>query len=394
MSHVYGAVLIFLTIGCALDSGSRFIFFLAVYTSAFFISYFLLDYLLQSDILRIKNFQSAFRKIALPKTDIPALLLFALVCLFIVAHFILLKGVPTISAWQSHNSFDIYGMRRSVTYDSPLLINYLKSFILKAVIPFLLILFYRKEKPLFFIPVFVICIFYCISLIAKSPVVTAVVPLLILSLMMKKYFQFILFSVIVFISLNFLVFVANPSLRGGDTYLPKEIQAVPTQSEIGASVTALGNRTFFLPGKIVSDWFRVIPSQKPFLHGNGYHFIASLKGTKFRDYSTELYPVIFPQYAARGYAGSVNSASFMYDYANFGVVGLIYSAVLLSLIFVFINFLFAENNRMKFCINFFPILFLSSSSLFTLLFSGGWGLLILLFLLFRKDFESQTFYAS
>ena len=74
---------------------------------------------------------------------------------------------------------------------------------------------------------------------------------------------------------------------------------------------------------MVSQWFQKIPKNKPFLHENGYGFICKIKGIKHVEYSKVLYPIIRPKYAARGLKGSVNTASFMYEYSNFGNTGLV-----------------------------------------------------------------------
>ena len=95
----------------------------------------------------------------------------------------------------------------------------------------------------------------------------------------------------------------------------------------------------------------------------------------------ELYPIIYPEFAKRGFSGTVNVASFMYDYVNFGVFGFLLSAVSIALIFNIVEFVFKSNFVALFSLNAFYVLMLSSSSLSTLLFSGGWGLIIVLFML-------------
>ena len=132
------------------------------------------------------------------------------------------------------------------------------------------------------------------------------------------------------------------------------------------------------------DWFENIPSKKPFLKGTGYRFYAKLVGKEYHNYAQELYPIIYPKHVEKGFHGNINVASFMYDYSNFGKSGLILAGFILALIFIFIESLFKNHLLLKVCLNAFPIFMLSSSALTILLFSGGWGLYILLFFLFKK----------
>ena len=93
---------------------------------------------------------------------------------------------------------------------------------------------------------------------------------------------------------------------------------------------------------------------------------------------------MYPKHAKKGLKGNVNVASFMYEYANFGVYGLILSGVFLGLLFVSIEKIFVNNITLKLAINLIPVLILSSQAITTLLFSGGWGLSILLYLFIIK----------
>ena len=150
----------------------------------------------------------------------------------------------------------------------------------------------------------------------------------------------------------------------------------------------LYQRTTVVPGEMVVRWFETVPENKPFLWGSGYRLLALLKGEEFRNYSVELYPLFYPEFAKKGFKGSMNTASFMYDYANFGKIGLVLSGILLALIIVFLHALFGEDFHSKISINAFSILFLSSAAITTTLFSGGWGVMILLYLVLMRSNES------
>ena len=81
--------------------------------------------------------------------------------------------------------------------------------------------------------------------------------------------------------------------------------------------------------------------------------------------------MIYPNYSKKGLKGNVNVASFMYDYVNFGLLGLVLSGVLLSVVLI-LEKLFIEDLIMKLVINIVPVLILSSQAfLFSFLVAGG-----------------------
>ena len=80
----------------------------------------------------------------------------------------------------------------------------------------------------------------------------------------------------------------------------------------------------------------------------------------------------------------------MYEYSNFGRTGLILSALLLGFLLCFIELIFGSNMLLKTSLNLFPIFMLSSGALTTALFSGGWGLIIILYYIFTKDFKTKS----
>jgi len=164
--------------------------------------------------------------------------------------------------------------------------------------------------------------------------------------------------------------------------LPDQSEQVVQPPKVERIAQGLYNRVLILPGEIVSEWFRLIPAEKPFLAGDGYRLVAKLRGHPFVNYSVDLYKVLYPEYVAQGLNGTVNVASFMYDYANFGTSGLILAGFLLALLLVIMELIFKDDLVGKMSINIFPILLLSSGALTTLLFSGGWGFLILMYYLF------------
>ena len=308
----------------------------------------------------------------------------------VIAHLISLGGLPGFESFKLLKTSEIVALRRSITYDSSAFWNYASSFNIKAFLPFSLFLLYRKKKTALYWIYLLVIIIYAFALMQKSYILTLLFPVIIISIWQKRFLYTFKYFVISGLIIVGLVYSANPIMRGGfDDSSKVQAKEVVDDGEYPYFVRVLiglSERTLVTPGEIVSEWFDNIPSKKPFLNGCGYRFVAPFIGCEYQDYAIDLYPIIKPHYAERGLKGSVNSASFMYDYSNFGLLGLIISGVSLAIIFLIISFVFENDFISKLALNFFPIFMLSSGALTSILLSGGWMMLILLFILFKREF--------
>ena len=311
------------------------------------------------------------------------------ILLFIFMHFIELSGSPLIKAFKSLDYYGIVDLRKSITRDHAFYWNYGLNFSLKAIIPFLILYFHIKGPRWFFYFFVALSSFYALSLLQKSFIVTIFLPLIVYTVYEQKW-KILLISMFIIISgIVNIYFATNPVLRGGKpakSIVVAEKKGERSKYRIVVIGKAITKRLAIIPGEMVSEWFENIPSKKPFLFGQGYRFIAPFLGKEYVSYSLELYPIMKPKYAEKGIKGSVNAASFMYEYANFGWLGLILSGFLLALIFNFVELIFFQHTLLKICLNIFPMLMLSSTSLFTLLLTGGWIINILLFVCFSGSF--------
>ena len=95
---------------------------------------------------------------------------------------------------------------------------------------------------------------------------------------------------------------------------------------------------------------------------------GKLYSFKYIDYSKELYPILKPNYAKKGLSGTVNVASFVREYSNFGYLGLVLGGALIALVLVFIDKMFLGYENFYYSINLFPIFLFSSSSILTILY--------------------------
>jgi hypothetical protein len=304
---------------------------------------------------------------------------------FILVHFYLLKGSPAISALLLDSVNDIANLRLSITEGSSRIVSYNSSFIIKGILPFLILFLFITKKYKLYALVLIIGGFYAFSLMQKSYIITLLLPAFIYALYQKKYWASLKHVGIMITVIFGLTFIANPE--------PPVIvgaEETPQTSKLERIIYGLSRRVFIVPGEVVSQWFETVPAKKPFLKGTGYQFLAKIKGEPFVEYSVDLYPILKPEYAAQGLKGTVNTASFMYDYVNFGKLGLVLSGIVLALFFVIVESIFVNDVVMKLSLNSFPILLLSSTALTTSIFSGGWFLLIGLYLFFKPILKASN----
>lgn len=405
MIVLYTIMFFALFYGVVVATGPKYIPQLSLYYIVFISVYIFLkktdwwDKVMFDFIDRIKNIPFPSFK---PNTD---LFLSILVILIIVVHLIDMGNIPVLKAWNSEDYYEIKGIRKDIESITTSGVRYFSFFAIKAIIPFtLLILFIRKK---WFLYSFMLCLtsLYAITLMQKSFILTILFPLIVYTLLNKKWLYTAKYIAIVVSGIYILLYVTNPQLR--EIEIPEEVieeqrklaedirkdreekglpMASVSASERNAKfVTAIYTRVFLVPGHMVSEWFTHIPKSEPFLKGKGYRFLAPFLGEEYINYSQKLYPHLYPSYAKRGIQGNANAASFMYEYANFGIFGLVLSAVLLAFIFITIDSLFKDNFVFKISLNSLYILMLSSSALSTLLFSGGWGIIILLFLIIKPE---------
>ncbi len=380
--------------GQVADSGTIFLYSSVLYFIVFNIVYLLLYWIFKIKYDNLFGEKGLFNK-NLPFRQLKyiLLLLFSTIVCFILIHYLYLQKIPVIKAWLSSDYYEIVNIRRNITRLENGFFRYTSSFMIKAIIPFTLILLHINKKHILYWMLLIIAAFYATSLMQKSFIITVLAPVTFYAFLQLNWLYFGKYVIIIITSIYILLYVSNPDLRNIE--VPKNAQI--EQNKINKLSTAETNNTFIhaiykrvtlIPGKMISDWYKHIPKEKPFLNGCGYRFIAPMLDCEFHNYAQELYPVIYPDYAAIGIQGNVNVASFMYDYANFRNKGLVMSGMLLAILFIALELIFKNQFKLKFSLITFYILMLSSSALSTLLLSGGLGLMVLLYFLFREYLHS------
>ncbi len=352
---------------------------IAIHLFSFLFFYFCISYFYNE---KLKLFVKTIGERIHINANLISAILFYGTIIFIFIHFIWLNYFPFFKQWLQVDILKTAFVRQELYEQMPTFIAYPLSLVVKAIIPFSLLLFiYTNEKYKFFIYL-VICIFYTVNLLQKNFLVFILLPSILYLLFSKKYWHSGLLFLLMTCNIYLLVFSSNPHLRGYNNQ--EEIKDSPAATALVTS--GLFQRLFFVPGKVASVWFINIPKKYPFLYGDGYNYVAKLKGSNYIDYSKKLYKEYYPEYAKKGLHGTVNTAGFIVDYANFGYPGLWLSGLPLAIIFVFLSS-FYLNNKIFFALNFMNVMLLNSGYITSIFFSGGWLLTALLYVSLKNNFE-------
>lgn len=379
-------IILALSFGVITLSGTRHIDKMSIVLGVFVISYFLNKKLVGNlDFSKI----SLFEKIGNIKY-LPHLLFFLCVLIFI-ADIVNYGGLPVMKVKDITTVKELTLLRKNIHADAHVILIYLSSWNMKALIPFSLVLFYcTNRKWFYYLLLFVACL-YAFSMMQKSFILSVLCPILVILFYRKKLIHFSALIIVAGGVIYSLIAMASHITDTDFDYNPdaKNQKENTLLAKVYTYTVAIKNRILIIPAEMVVGWFDVIPEKKPFLYGDGYRLIADLKKHEYIDYNTALYPVLRPHYVERGVSGSVNVATFMRGYSNFGLVGLVVACFFLGLFFALLEPLFQKRNDFYWSINLFPILLLSSVNILTLLFSGGWGLFIVLFLIFKTKLEQN-----
>lgn len=334
----------------------------------FFVPFLLFYFGLQSTKLRLD----------LPNFNPPQLawLLLGFGALVAIFHLIWLGKIPFVEAWQTQRLSEANLIRKIGSASLPKWLHYASTWSVRALLPASALFFLIKKNKIGFALSLCFGVLYGLALLQKSLVLWVSIPILVYFLLQRQWIRALLMSALTGHLFVLAIFANNPQLHGGVNDLKT---TTPSERKTSQVSEGLFKRIFIVPGKTLSMWFSHVPKDKPFLKGRDMQIYAKLTGQKTADYNLELYPLFYPEYAKQGVKGSVNTAHFMRTYANFGWWSLPLAAAFLAIFLQLLNIVHRKTQgELAFSLQIFPLLLLSSGSLLTLLFSGGWGLIILL----------------
>lgn len=317
--------------------------------------------------------------------------LVATVCVA-VGHWTLLGHVPLIAALRQQDNLLVQEIRLHMTLDIPSWLNYLSNFLIKALIPFTLVVTFGRRPVLFAAVAFAGAV-YALSLVQKSYIITLFVPLWIAFLLARRWIGFAALTAGFILATGLLFLVAKPeklvqaASNGEVANAPVVDEGVKERGLVGDLFWSVTRRVLLMPGWTVAAWFEHIPSDIPFQKGAAVRPLAAVLGKDYVALDRSIYDLEYPEYAAKGTQGTMGSASFMYGWANFGWLGLALSGFITALVLRGSTLAFAGRWQWAISLSTFPLLALSSAALPTILLTHGWAIILVLFTCFTPPHE-------
>lgn len=320
--------------------------------------------------------------------------------IFPLLHWNNLGGLPVLEAFNTSNYMEIVLIRQHIFESASTFWRYGASFTVLSVLPFIVLLsVIRHSRMLLFTALFSLC--YASSLMQKSYVIVVLLPAIIYAIAAKRLTIAIVLTCLSGAGVFTLMLATNPHLRPQAAPVPHvashshEVRPAPSVMEPSKSIVApllagLIDRVVFVPGEVVGRWFDAIPVKLPYAYGCGYRRIAQLMGCEHVNFPEQVYALYNKDLVQQGVFGTMNVASFMEDYANFGLFGLIGGGIVLALLLYLLGVMFRGRRRIGVALNSVPLLYLSSGTLLSLLLSGGWLMTLVLYAIFHNEFNNYT----
>ncbi len=355
---LYQIVLLLIFIGVIKYSGFEYIHYLLIVLISFNLFYWIGDYFLKNKLDKINHKVITFFSKINFKNSIYYLFGFSILIILFDIYFN--TGLPGFKIFGVEYLSEVVFLRENIHTNSPSVIKYLSGFNIRTILPFLILYFYITKNHIWLYISLIIGALYSFGMLQKSFIIFMLIPTILYLLLQKKWlFSAVLFSVIF---INFYVIISTATSKINDLTETEEVEIaqdeikgdIPTPLRV---ILGIRNRVVYLPGEIVSKWFEYIPEKKPFLYGRGYPVINHFYDEGYIDYNTELYRSFYPEHYEKGVQGSVNAATFMREYSNFGSTGLILSSLMVSVFLLFTKVLFKNYFSLFVSINLFYILF-------------------------------------
>jgi hypothetical protein len=267
-------------------------------------------------------------------------------------------------------------------------LNYGSLLLISAVLPFAIAVGFLRKLRLF--PWLLgASMLYAVSLLPKSYVIVIVVPLAVLLAFDRAWTRLVALAALCLVLVLGLSWVATPqTLHAPPNEHVHELGAsgdVARYGVLGNALLKVSRRVVLTPGWTLAAWFEHIPADIPWCEGAAVRPLALLLGEAYVDIPSRMYELEYPEHVARGIHGTVPSAAFMYDYANFAGWGLVLAGALAASTFVLLDRWVGLRGRWAVVFGAYPLMALAVTGFTTVLLSHGLLAVALLFTLYRPD---------
>jgi hypothetical protein len=345
-----------------------------------------------------------------PALRMPLVTLVGLYAFIVTKHFALIGYVPIIEAISGASELDVSIVRQGGYFDLPGFMRYASDYSAKALAPALLLVTYYFRSRLFWV-VLVIGVFYSTGLFARILPIMLLAPLLLLMLTQRRWLHAAAVAGLLCFQLAFATAVATPVIRAA-LNLPQIADSASSEGDEGAYVSpgsiktpenlrpppkrpdddwrrtsilySFYDRMVLVPGQVIDQWFQYYAEPEQRESGCGYRVVASVLGCSYVPIPSKLYAAFYQDNAAQGMRGSLNAASFMTEYANFGPAGFLLSALMGGLMFAAVSLIYRDH-PFALPMNLPLIVIAMETSLLTAVNSGsGWLVMTAVFIVFSR----------
>lgn len=313
-------------------------------------------------------------------------LFFAIFCGIVAMHLNTLGYLPMVKAYQSTNDYEIARIRQEGYYTLAVWQRYASDYAIKGIGPVLLVLSAQYRSRLF-MPAMGVGLFYATSLFVKANSVYLLLPLVLYFFFVGKLRNALLVTVLMVASVGVNWTSSSPPVRQDvyqvmgsvfDFKIARVPNAKPTTISLpGATVLmSLRERLVVVPAQVTAQWYSFYKDPGRREYGCGYRLLARAMGCAYQHIPAKLYAVFYPDLVkARGLTGSLNSGSYIHDFANFGYLGVMVGAIFFAMLFTALR-VFCQDSAALLALSLMPVLSLVEMPISTVLNSGGWLLII------------------
>ena len=311
------------------------------------------------------------------------------VIIFPVVFLVLARRVPMLEMWFSSDYYVASNIRHDFYDNLAGHQKYILDYYLRGLAPFWILYTYLNRSK-YFAPVLIASTFLAFVIVTKISILILLLPLTAYLAFRGRWIKMAIAIAGILALMGANVIIQSKDtlvIQSADTTTenPNQVEAgeVVDYAKVAAYSAAEGimSRALYVHGLVETQWLDLYPDAKPFENGCGYRWLASFIGCDFVNMPREVWLHYYPDLKARGLLGSVTASDYVTAYSNFGMVGVGICALLMALLLNLVGSIY-QSAALALCLNLAPLALSLESPISTLLNSGGWGLTILLSLLF------------
>lgn len=390
---LYSLMLVWLLSSClyyaqSADEPMEFARPLVLYIATFWLGYFAV-----SRLIGRWSASPGLRMHPLPDRCVDLLIvsLFAVFLGVVFIHLSTLGYLPAWRAWHAEDDFAAARIRQEGYYALEVWKRYASDYAIKGIGPTLLVLAMHRRSPIFW-PALLVGAFYTTSLFVKVNPIYLLLPLVFYLGLRRRFVAALGISLVMVtaVAINWSISSAEVREDLSAAAMPlvqKSPHKIgePTRPQLDIPgwtlVMSFRERLIIVPSRVTAQWYYQYKDPVDREGGCGYRLVAKLLGCDYVHIPTKLYAIYYPELVReQGLTGSLNSGSYMHDFANYGYVGVAVGAIVFALLFSALRFL-CRGQAPLLALSVMPVLSLAEMPLSTLLNSGGWMFIMLISLL-------------